>query len=132
MENKNEGFTYTYSASEQEEIKKIRSRYAPREQDKMERLRKLDNTATQRAQVVSIIFGIIGALTFGLGMSLVISELGAVLGMTSIVATLVGVIIGAVGGILSCLAYPMYNIVLKHEREKIAPEIIMLTDELMQ
>jgi len=44
----------------------------------------------------------------------------------------IGVGIGAVGGVLVCLAYPMYNLVIKHERKKIASEIIKLTDELMK
>ena len=30
------------------------------------------------------------------------------------------------------LAYPMYNVIVKRERKKIAPEIIRLTDELMK
>lgn len=38
-------FQYTYSAREQEEVKKIRSKYLPREEDKMERLRRLAGIA---------------------------------------------------------------------------------------
>lgn len=34
--------------------------------------------------------------------------------------------------ILVCCAYPVYTHTLLKEREKIAPEIIRLTDELMQ
>lgn len=134
MENKNEneGFRYTYSAKEQEELKKIREKYTTREEDKMERLRRLDNSVTQKAQIVSLIFGIIGALALGLGMSLAMSELGKILGFNRDMAMLLGIIIGVVGGILACLAYPMYNLVVKRERKKIAPEIIKLTDELMK
>lgn len=134
MENKNEneGFRYTYSAKEQEELKKIREKYTTREEDKMERLRRLDNSVTQKAQIVSLIFGIIGALALGLGMSLAMSELGKILGFHRDMAMLLGIIIGVVGGILACLAYPMYNLVVKRERKKIAPEIIKLTDELMK
>ena len=134
MENKNEneGFRYTYSAKEQEELKKIREKYTTREEDKMERLRRLDNSVTQKAQIVSLIFGIIGALALGLGMSLAMSELGKILGFHRDMAMLLGIIIGVMGGILACLAYPMYNLVVKRERKKIAPEIIKLTDELMK
>lgn len=42
MENKNETFTYTYSSKQQEEIRNIRSKYLPKEEDKMEQLRRLD------------------------------------------------------------------------------------------
>ena len=44
-----ETFNYTYSASQQEEIKKIREKYsAPEKQeDKMEQLRRLDKSVTK-------------------------------------------------------------------------------------
>ena len=74
--------------------------------------------------------GIIGALVMGLGMSIVMTDIGAALG--TILAMIVGVGIGVIGIVLICLAYPMYTRTLKKEREKIAPEIIRLTDELMK
>lgn len=37
-----------------------------------------------------------------------------------------------VGGILASLAYPIYNVIVKAKRKKLAPEIIRLTDELMK
>ena len=62
MENNNEnkGFQYTYSAREQAELKRIREKYAPPSEveDKMKRLRRLDASVTQKAQVVSLMFGI--------------------------------------------------------------------------
>ena len=69
--NENGGFRYTYSASEQEELRRIRERYtAPTEtENKMERLRRLDAGVAAKAQAVSLIFGVIGTLILGLGMS---------------------------------------------------------------
>ena len=80
--NKNEAFQYTYSAKEQAEIRSIREKYeqGPKKEDKMERLRRLDARATQTAQAVSLIFGVIGTLIFGLGLSLVMSNLGELIG----------------------------------------------------
>lgn len=131
--NKNNGFQYTYSASEQAEIRKIREKYsADKEEDKMARLLKLDARVTQRAQVVSLIFGVVGALILGFGMSLIMSELGAIFGDYRYLAMPIGVIIGIIGGVIACLAYPMYNLTIKRERAKIAPEILLLTDELMK
>ena len=51
MENhqEKETFTYTYSAQQQEEIKNIRKKYLAPEEDKMEQLRKLHHSATQKA-----------------------------------------------------------------------------------
>jgi F0F1-type ATP synthase assembly protein I len=127
MENK-EGFSFTYSAAQQQEVKNIRRKYLP-EEDKMEELRKLHNSATQKAQAWSIALGVIGALILGAGMSLFMTDLGAALGHLAMV---IGVCMGIAGMILMALAYPVYNRVLKKERQRIAPEILRLTDELMQ
>lgn len=130
--NGNNRFQYTYSATEQEELKRIREKYTNQEESKMERLRRLDNAATAKAQTAALVFGVLGALILGFGMSLAMSELGDLLGMTGVVAMLLGVMIGIVGAILVGLAYPVYNFVLKRERNRVAPEILRLTDELMK
>lgn len=134
MENNKDGFNYTYSAKEREEIKAIREKYFATEksEDKMAQLRRLDHAVTKKATVVSLVFGVIGALIFGFGMSLFMSELGVALGLGESKNMLVGIPVGIVGIILVCVAYPIYNCVVKKEREKIAPEIIRLTDELMK
>ncbi len=128
------GFTYTYSAKEQAELKRIRDKYtAPTEdEDKMARLRRLDASVTNTAQAVALVFGIIGTLTLGLGMSLIMTELGEILGSYKDMAMVIGTIIGVVGGVLASLAYPIYNAIVKAKRKKLAPEIIRLTDELMK
>ena len=135
MENKNkDGFSYTYSAKEQAEIRKIRERYTKpdKEEDKMETLRRLDRTATKKAQAVSLTLGIVGALILGLGMSLLMSDLGDALGYLRDIAKPLGFFIGLAGCIPTALAYPIYGHILKKERAKIAPEIIKLTDELLK
>ena len=136
MENNKEpnGFTYTYSAKEQAELKRIRDKYTPpkKAEDKMERLRRLDAGVTQKAQIVALIFGIIGALILGAGMSLCMSDFAEILGSYKNMALLIGIPIGLLGGVLAALAYPIYNLIVKRERKKIAPEIIRLTDELMK
>ena len=135
MENKEkETFNYTYSAKEQEEIKAIRKKYVASEQpeDKMAQLRRLDAAVTQKATIVSLVFGIIGALILGMGMSLAMTEIGHTIGLSVGVATVMGGLIGVVGIVLVCAAYPIYNRLLIKARQKIAPEIIRLTDELMK
>lgn len=139
MENK-ETFNYTYSAKEQEEIKAIRKKYSTVGEngdgegnaDKMEQLRRLDRSVTQKATTVSLVLGVIGSLILGTGMSLAMTDIGNALGLVQIAAMAVGCGVGVVGIILVCLAYPAYNRITKKEREKIAPEIIRLTDELMK
>ncbi len=125
----NEQFSYTYSAAEQQEVERIRKKYLPQEENKMERLRRLHAIPTQKAQAWSIALGVIGALIMGTGMSLAMTDLGAALGE---LALLLGMLIGIVGILLVALAYPVYNRVLRKQRERIAPEILRLTDELLK
>lgn len=123
MEN-NETFSYTYSARQQEEIKRIREKYLPKEADKMEQLRRLDAGVTRHAQIQSLTIGIIGALLLGIGMC-----------CTMVWADnwfIPGIIIGVLGIAIASVAYPSYKRIIKNGREKIAPEIIRLTDELMK
>lgn len=124
--NSNETFNYTYSAAQQDEIKKIREKYsAPKEQeDKMERLRRLDRSVTKPGMVVSLIVGIVSTLVMGTGMSMCMVWSGELF--------IPGVIVGAAGMIGVILAYPLYSAVTKRRREKLAPEIIRLSDELMK
>ena len=126
MENMNEheAFRYTYSAKEQEEVKKIRQKYIPKEADKMEQLRKLDQSVTRKGTTASLAVGIVGALLLGIGMCCAMVWMGQWF--------IPGIIIGLVGIAVVSLAYPLYQRITKKEREKIAPEILRLTDELMK
>lgn len=128
MENK-ESFHYTYSAAQQQEIESIRKKYLPKEEDKMAQLRKLHHSATQKAQALAIAMGVIGALILGTGMSLVMTEFGTLLGQ---LALAIGIAVGLVGMTLIALAYPVYNHTLSKQRERIAPEILRLTEELLR
>ena len=126
MEEKKETFTYTYSAKEQEEIKKIRGKYTPptKGETSMEQLRRLDKSAAKGATVVSLIVGIISALILGIGMSCIMVWGDALF--------IPGILIGVVGIVGVIAAYPIYNIMVKRKREKLAPEIMRLSDELMK
>ena len=124
MDRNTESFCFTYCASEQEEIKRIRQKYLPKEEDKMEQLRRLDRSAGQKATVVSLIAGVAGTLIMGLGMSCVMVWGGALF--------FPGVVISTAGICILSAAYPLYAHTLKKERQRIAPEILRLTEELMK
>ena len=130
MEKNQETFSYTYSAQQQKEVQNIRKKYLPPEEDKMERLRKLHYSATQKAQIWALVLGVVGALIMGTGMSLVMTDIGKIVGLTN--ALIPGILIGIIGMIPVVFAYPTYNRVLKKERQRIAPEILRLSDELMK
>lgn len=123
-ENNNEVFEYTYSAAMQEEVKKIREKYVqtPKEEDKLETLRRLDASVTRKGTILSLILGVLGTLIFGAGMC------------CCLVWNLffLGVIVGLIGLVGVSLAYPAYSYVTKKEREKIAPQILRLTEELLK
>ena len=125
----NNSFEYTYCAQRKQEVEQIRRDYLPKEEDKMEQLRKLHATPTQKAQAASLAVGISGALILGTGMSLCMTKLGAALGSFAMV---LGILVGLAGMVMVALAYPIYTNTLKKEREKIAPEILRMTEELLK
>ena len=131
--NKN-GFSYSYSAKEQATIKKIREKYeAPSEkEDKMARLVKLDASVTSVSQAIALVFGIVGTLILGSGMSLIMTDIAEKISLGDEAAMFIGIALGVVGGVLASLAYPIYNLIVKARRKRIAPEIIRLTEELMK
>ena len=135
-QNEPNGFSYSYSAKEQAELKKIRAKYVSHEkderEDKMALLRRLDAGATKSARIAALSAGVIGVLILGFGMSLAMSELSLILGDAAHLSVLIGAVIGTLGGILAGCAYPLYNAVLRHKRKKLAPQILRLTEELLK
>ena len=119
-----EGFRFTYSANEQEELRMIRQKYLPPEEDKMHKVRQLDAHAANKGMVVALIMGELGALIMGGGMSLLLVLQGSWF--------IPGLLIGLIGMVIAGLAYPVYQYVVKQEREKIAAEILRLTEELIK
>lgn len=123
--NKNgDSFQYTYSAGEQEELKKICSKYMPKEENKMELLRRLDAKVTRKATAFALNAGVGGTLMFGAGMSCCLVQGGGWF--------VPGIALGLAGlGVLG-LAYPIYSKTLQKERKRVAPEIMRLMNELMK
>lgn len=116
-------FNYTYSSKEQEELKKIRNKYIPKEEDKIDQLRKLDESTTRPGTIISLIVGIVSSLILGVGMC-----------CTMIWADTLfvpGIIIGVIGIIGILIAYPLYMRITDKQRKKLAPEILKMTNELM-
>ncbi len=121
----NQEFNYIYSAEQRSEVEAIRKKYLPKEEDKLEQLRQLDASVGKKGMAVSLVLGIVGTLVLGGGMSLVMTQ-------HTDIAMVAGIVIGVLGMILVALAYPVYNSITKKERERVAPEILRLTEELMQ
>ena len=117
-------FEFTYSAKQQEEVEKIRNKYVPKEESKMEKLIRLDKQAERPGTIASLVVGVLGSLTLGLGMCCVL------VWNSRIEIFVAGIVIGIVGMIVAGFAYPIYKKVTEKERAKIADQIIALSDEL--
>ena len=126
MEEKNV-FEYNYSAKQQEEVDAIKRKYLPKEEKakeltKLEELKQLDKKVEMTATLWAIVVGVIGTLIFGTGMSLIMAF------ETAMYVT--GILSGIIGIAGMALALPVYRRVLKKQREKAAPRILELTEEL--
>lgn len=126
MEPNKEGFSYTYSAGERDEVKRIRDKYLPDSaaEDKLTRLRRLDAGVPRKGTVWAITVGTTGTLTLGGGMSMAMVGGG--------IWFIPGIIVGLLGMVLIASAYPLFMAITKRERERVAPEILRLTEELMK
>ena len=118
-------YSYTYSAQNHAEIKKIRDKYLPKEESKLEKLIRLDKQAEKKGQAVSIALGVIGALLLGVGMCC------NMVWNTGVIIMMVGIVIGLIGMWSMGLAYPIYKKLTETERKKIADQIIALSNELL-
>lgn len=116
----NEKFEYTYSAKQQAELETIRKKYLPEEETKMDKLRRLDKSVTRQGTIISTIIGIAGTLIMGLGMCMCLEWSQFVW----------GIILGILGIAILAAAYPVFNKVTQKRKEKIAPEIFRLTEEI--
>ena len=122
MEENNEIFTYTYSARQQEEVRRILQKYTSPQEDKMELLRRLDKSAQQPGTIAGIALGVCGTLMLGLGMC-------CTMVWTGVFA--LGVAVGCTGIAVLALAYPMFLHLTKRRRAQLAPQIEALSRELL-
>lgn len=110
-------------------VQKIRTQYTEKEHTQLDALRELDAKVKRPANVFSYIFGAIGAIIMGCGMSLVMTDIGSTLGMTDTMVP--GIIIGIVGMLMAIINYPMYKGILGSRRKKYADKIMKLSDKIM-
>jgi len=108
---------------------KIRTQYMEKESTELDALRALDAKVKRPANVFAYIFGSISAIVMGAGMSLVMTDIGATIGITS--ALVPGIAIGVVGLGMALLTYPMYKGILGSRKKKYGAEILKLSDKIM-
>jgi len=111
-------------------VQKIRTQYTEREHSQLDELKALDRKVKKPANVFAYVFGAISAVIMGAGMSLVMTDIGAQLGMTETMVP--GIVIGVVGLLLAILNYPIYKGILNARKKKYADRVIALSDRLME
>lgn len=111
-------------------VQKIRTQYTEKEHTQLDALKALDRKVKKPATVFAYVFGVISAIIMGAGMSLVMTDIGAALGMTETMVP--GVVIGVVGLFLAIINYPIYNKILSSRRKKYAGRIIELSNTIMK
>ena len=121
MNNENT-FSYTYSASNNQEVLDIRRKYLPREESKLEELKRLDNLVQTSGVPESLCAGIGGAMVFGIGLCLAMGVIGN--------AIWLGILLGMIGMAGILLAYPVHRKYYEKAKRQYAPRILELTGEL--
>ena len=108
---------------------KIRSNYTEKQTTELDTLRELDSKVKRPATVFAYVFGSISAIIMGAGMSLVMTEIGAVIGMAN--TMIPGIVIGVAGMILALINYPIYKGILGSRKKKYGAHILALSEKII-
>ena len=111
-------------------VQKIRTQYTEKEHTDLDALKELDAKVKRPANVFAYIFGSIGAIVMGSGMSLVMTDIGATVGIAD--PMLPGIVVGIVGMLMAIINYPIYKGILGARRKKYADKIITLSEKIMK
>ena len=111
-------------------VQKIRTQYTERQHTELDALKALDAKVKKPANVFAYTYGTAGAVVMGAGMSLVMTDIGAMIGLTATMAP--GIAVGVVGLGMALSTYPIHKKILNSRKKKFAPKIIELSEKLMQ
>ena len=109
-------------------VEKIRSQYTEAEFTDLDALKTLDAKVKRSANVFGYVYGSIGAVIMGAGMSLVMTDIGKMIGLASTLTP--GIAVGVVGLVMTCTTYPIYNKILNSRKKKYAGQIMELSDRI--
>ena len=111
-------------------VQKIRTQYTEKEHTRLDELKALDTKVKRPAKVFAYTFGAVSAIVMGSGMSLVMTDIGASLGMEETMVP--GIVIGVVGMAMAILNFSLHKAILSSRKKKYGEEIIALSDKLMK
>jgi orotate phosphoribosyltransferase-like protein len=110
-------------------VQKIRTQYTEKQHTELDALKELDAKVKRPANVFAYTYGSVSAIVMGAGMSLVMTDIGSVVGLAS--AMVPGIAIGVVGMGMALTTYPIYKRILNSRKKKYAPEIMALSEKIM-
>ena len=110
-------------------VEKIRTQYTEVKHSELDELKALDAKVKRPANVFAYVFGAVSSIIMGTGMSLVMTDLGEMLGLGDML--LPGIAIGIVGLVMALLTYPIHKKILSSRRKKYGPEILRLSEKIM-
>lgn len=111
-------------------VQKIRTQYTEKENTRLDELQKLDKKVKKPANAFAYTFGTVSAIVMGAGMSLVMTDIGATLGLENTMVP--GIIIGIIGMLAAIINYPIHKKILGSRRKKYAERIIKLSEEIIE
>ena len=111
-------------------VQKIRTQYTEKTYTQLDALRELDAKVKRPANVFCYVFGSMGAVVMGAGMSLVMTDIGTTVGLSD--AMIPGIIVGVAGMAMALLTWPVYKGILNRRKKKFAPQILALSEKLMK
>ena len=109
--------------NQQNYAKKLIDAYSPKKANKLEDLKRLDKKAKRPALIFSLVFGILGSLVLGFGMSIALEVLSFSL--------VLGIVLGSIGLLICLINYFLYKGILKLGKKKYGEKIISLSQELL-
>lgn len=111
-------------------VEKIRAEYSMKEVTALEELKALDARVKRPANVFGYVYGSLGAIVMGTGMSMVMTDIGAMLGLKD--AMPLGIAMGLVGIVMVLSTYPLYKRILTSRKNQYAAEILALSEKVMK
>ena len=111
-------------------VEKIRSQYTEARHTELDVLKALDARVKKPANIFGYVYGTIGAIVMGTGMSLVMTDIGSVLGIAEPLVP--GIAVGLVGLVMTCTTYPIYKKILNIRMKKYTPQILELSERAMK
>lgn len=111
-------------------VQKICAQYTEKQHTELDELKALDTKVKRPANVFAYVYGSVSAIVMGAGMSLVMTDIGATIGLESTMIT--GIAIGVVGLGMALTSYPIYKRMLNTRKKKYASEIMKLSEQIMK